>query len=137
VREAGDARLFANWRRSPAEEGCVCAGLADGILRPGSSPTYIRGGWQTTPDCSVQFSRHLIRRLSSNWCCIPILSRRINTLAATGRRMQKEPARGNREFCGNWNYEWRVKVTSREIAICFKYMLCEGQSIELSSIRDY
>jgi len=30
-------------------------------------------------------------------CCIPILSRRINTslLAATGRRMQKAPARGN------------------------------------------
>ncbi|EGI61296.1 Aromatic-L-amino-acid decarboxylase [Acromyrmex echinatior] len=62
VREVGVRRVFfANWRRSPAEEGCVCAGLADGILRPGNSPTYIRGGWQTAPDCSVQFSRHPIQ----------------------------------------------------------------------------
>lgn len=66
-----NARLFANWRRSPAEEGCVCAGLADGILRPGS-PRHISAVDGKLPRI-VQFSSVVIRSddVSSSRCVHP------------------------------------------------------------------
>lgn len=64
------ARLFTKWRRSPAEEGCVCAGLADGILHPGC-PRHISVEGELS--WIVRFSSVVIRSddVSSSRCNQP------------------------------------------------------------------
>jgi len=100
ARSQRGARLFAKRRRSPIEEGCVCAGLARMELCTLVAPDIYPRWVPNYPGLfsSVQFSHYPIRRrresFESSVCAIATLdsvtvSQITSLLSATGRRMRK------------------------------------------------
>lgn len=116
-----DARLFANWR-SPAKEGCVCAGLADGILRPGSSRhiSPVDGKLLRI----VQFSSVVIRSDDVELVCA---SRFYHAVSSRHRQQQvgeckRCPHEATANFAKLKLRVTRAKVTV-EIAVRLKYIV--------------